>query len=153
MNLLIRVRQTDVLPALFGTVIIPKEVVAEMAHPRAPEIVRQFVAALPAWLVVQSPTHPLDFPTLDAGEAAAIALALELNAPLMIDERDGRVIARSRGLEVIGAIGVLERAADQGLVANLAIIYDEIRTLRFHIADNVLDDSLTRHHTKQGLKS
>ena len=145
LNLLIRVGQSDILPALFGTVIIPKEVAAEMAHPKAPDLVRQFVAAVPDWLVVQSPTKLLDFPTLDAGKSAAIALALELNAPLMIDEHEGRTIARSRGLVVIGAIGILERAANQGLIDNLSAVYDTIRTLRFHIADNILDESLLRH--------
>jgi predicted nucleic acid-binding protein len=148
LNLLVRVRQIGILPALFGRVIIPNEVALEMAHPKAPDDVRQFIAAIPDWLVIQAPIHALDFPTLDAGESAAIALALELHAPLMIDERDGRIIARARGLEVIGAIGVLERAADQGLIADLTAVYQEIRTLRFHIADSVLAASLQRHQTK-----
>lgn len=119
-----------------------------MIHPKAPEIVRAFIADLPTWSSIQSPAEPMEFPTLDAGESAAIALALELNSPLMIDERDGRDIARSRGLEVIGAIGILERAADLGLIADLASVYDEIRTMRFHISGALLDESLGRHQRK-----
>jgi len=145
LNLLIRVREEAVLPALFGLVIIPSEVAEEMRHPKAPEIVRHFVAALPSWMRIQSPIHRLNFPTLDPGETAAIALAIELSAPLLIDEQEGRRIARAEGLEVIGAIGVLERAANQGLIADLAAVYHEIRTLRFHIAEDILDESLSRH--------
>ncbi len=104
LNLLIRFGQVDVLPAIFGRVVIPGAVAAEMVHSKAPEIVRAFLADLPTWTKIQSPAAPMEFPTLDAGESAAIALALELNSPLMIDERDGRDIARAQGIAVIGAI-------------------------------------------------
>lgn len=136
------------LPALFGHVIIPNEVATEMAHPKAPEVVRRFIAAFPTWLSVRSPVQPINFPTLDPGESAAIALALELKSPLMIDERDGREVARSHGLEIIGAIGVLERAADMGLISDLSTVYSQIRTLRFHIAESILEESLRRHLQK-----
>ena len=149
LNLLIRVGRVDVLPALFGRVVVPGEVAAEMAHPKAPKIVREFIADLPGWSRIQSPAAPMTFPTPDAGESAAIALALELNSPLMIDERDGRDIARAHGIAVIGAIGILERAADMDLIADLASVYAEIRTMRFHISDALLDESLERHHRKR----
>ncbi len=148
LNLLIRLRQENVLPALFGSVVIPQEVVGEMAHPKAPGIVRDFIADIPAWLSVRSPREPKEFPTLDPGESAAIALALEMNSPLMIDERAGRDVARSHGLLVIGAVGVLERAADIGLVADLAAVYAEVRVLRFHIDESILAASLARHLQK-----
>jgi len=142
------VSEVEILHKLFCQVFIPTEVAEEMQHPKAPEAVRKFMTAIPSWLTVRSPRHPVEFSTLDPGESAAISLALELNAPLMIDERDGREIARSQGLEVFGATGVLERAADIGLIKDLEAVYTKIRTLRFHIAENILIESLDRHKKK-----
>lgn len=148
LNLLVRIGHQDVLPALFVRVVIPPEVVSEMAHPKAPPETRAFAAAPPPWLTIQAAAVPLSLPNLDPGEAAAISLAAELGAAILIDELDGRQEARARGLTVIGAVGVLERAADAGLVPDLAAAHARIRGLRFHVADAVLDDSLARHRAK-----
>lgn len=154
LSLLVRVGHPDVLPALYHRVVIPPAVAAELAHPKSPPAVRAFAAATPPWLAVLPPTTPLSLPHLDPGEAAAISLAAELGAALLIDERDGRQEAQARGLAVIGAVGVLERAADAGLVPDLATVHAAIRCLRFHIADAVLDASLARHlATKPNPKS
>ena len=73
------------------------------------------------------------------------AVWLPLRAALLIDERDGRTEAQARGLTVIGAVGVLERAADAGLIPDLAAVHATIRTLNFHVADAILNASLARH--------
>jgi len=44
---------------------------------------------------------------IDAGEIEAISLAIELDLKLIIDERKGRQIAISQGLDVIGVLGIL----------------------------------------------
>jgi hypothetical protein len=47
---------------------------------------------------------------LHRGEAEAIALALEIKADwLLMDEREGRAVARQLGLQVTGVLGVLLR--------------------------------------------
>lgn len=55
-------------------------------------------------------------PALDAGELAAIALALTLRCPVLMDERLGRRVATDRGLVVIGSAGLLLAAKGRGLV-------------------------------------
>jgi len=148
LNLLIRIDWAEVLPALFQRIVIPTEVAAEMAHPKAPSEVRAFIAAPPTWLDIQIPATRLLLPHLDPAEASAINLAVEMGAALLIDELDGRHEAQARGLIVIGAIGVLERAADSGFIPDLAAAHARIRSLRFHIADSILNASLQRHHTR-----
>jgi predicted nucleic acid-binding protein len=145
LSLLIRVGQAEVLPRLFRHVAIPPEVASEMSHPKAPIEVRQFIAAAPAWLSVRAATMPLLLPHLDPGESEAISLAAELGAALLIDERDGRNEAQARGLVVIGALGVLERAANLGLIADLAAVHAIIRQSRFHVSEILLQASLARH--------
>lgn len=145
LNLLVRLGLIDMLPELFGSVVIPDAVADEMADPRAPAAVRAFIAAPPAWLVVQSPASPLDLPRLDRGEAAAVSLAVELRAAVLIDELAGRREAQALGLSVVGAVGVLEVAADAGHIADLASVHAALRGLDFHVSESILLDSMTRH--------
>jgi len=149
LNLLVSIGFADVLPALFQRVVIPPDVAAEMAHPGAPLEIRNFIAAPPEWLAIQNPATRLALPHLDPGEAAAISLAVELGAALLIDELDGRKEASARGLIVIGAVGVLERAADAGLIPDLAVAHTRVRGMRFHVADSILEASLERHRARR----
>jgi predicted nucleic acid-binding protein len=145
LNVLIRIDCQDILPKLFDQILIPPEVAEEMAHPAAPAVIQEFVRHLPPWLSIQSPTRILPLPGLDLGERAAISLAIEIKAPLLIDELSGRRIAKAQGVDVVGAVGVLERAADVGLIVDLATAHQNIRSLNFHIGEDVLSQSLARH--------
>ena len=65
---------------------------------------------------------------LDAGEAEAIALAVESNANLiLLDERLGRRAAHRLGLTVVGTLGVLIAAKDRGLLAAVRPVLDALR--------------------------
>jgi predicted nucleic acid-binding protein len=44
---------------------------------------------------------------LDKGESEAIVLAIQKGLPLIIDEKKGRKIAKSLGVEIIGLLGIL----------------------------------------------
>jgi predicted nucleic acid-binding protein len=69
----------------------------ELRSPDAPGRVRAWIAAIPDWLSVKAlvPTHDQRLSGLDSGERDAIALALQLNAELvLIDERDARSVAQ-----------------------------------------------------------
>jgi len=144
LNILILIGHIDVLPKLFAEVAIPPEVSREMKHAKAPGPVRAFIANPPAWLSIRAPATLLSLSQLGPGETAAISLALETQAPLLIDERAGRNAAQAHGVRVIGAIGVLERAADDGIIADLAAVHDVIRAMPFYVAEELLAASLSR---------
>jgi predicted nucleic acid-binding protein len=118
LNYLILIEAGNVLLRLFSPVSIPPSVRDELSHPKAPTPVRSWMSHPPAWLTVVSlpslPATPL--PALDQGEREAIALATQQQAALLIDEREGVLQARRMGLEVIGTLAILARAAQCGWV-------------------------------------
>jgi len=119
LNYLVLIDRADLLPQLFGLVLIPPAVFNELNQPEASERVRNWVANPPSWLQVQSlrsrPDPSLDH--LDSGEREAIALAEEVKADqLLIDEADARREAARRNLAFMGTLGVLRLAARLNLI-------------------------------------
>jgi len=81
---------------------------------------------------------------LEKGEAETISLALELNADLvLIDESIARDIAKSRGLEVIGTVGILARAYEKGLIKDLKTSLDDLRNKKVWISKKVYNRVLS----------
>jgi uncharacterized protein len=79
---------------------------------------------------------------LDAGEAEAIALALQLESErVVLDEREGRRVAKSFSLEVTGVLGILLRARLDG---RLSSFQDAVKELRekagFYVGAEILAD-------------
>jgi len=149
LHTLIEIGHSSILPAMFEQVTIPPQVAAELSHARTPRAVREFVAKPPAWLQVRSPAAVLEMPGLDLGERAAISLGVELHPDFMlIDERAGRQAALSRGLVVIGTVGILERAARSRLL-DLRGAFAALRLTRFHVSDALLEEVLRRHEASR----
>jgi predicted nucleic acid-binding protein len=120
-NYLIQIGHIEVLPRLYGRIVAPPAVCAELRSAKAPESVRRWISDPPPWLGVQAPLQAPDASLLHAhlgpGEREAIQLAQELGADeLIIDELRGRREAGRRQLHFIGTLGVLRSAADQGLL-------------------------------------
>ena len=84
---------------------------------------------------------------LDRGETAAICHAIERDADLvLIDEKDGRRVARRHGLTVTGVIGILLRGANNGNVA-LQTELDALRDAGFWISDRLYSKVLRKANT------
>ena len=150
LNVLINTDHIDILPRLFGTVIIPPEVSRELMDDKRPQAVRTFIARAPTWLIEQAPASLEPIPMLHPGEAAAISLALEVHADLLlIDEIDGRRAAAARGIHVAGTIGVIEQAADRGLL-DLKEAFTAIKKTDFWISHELLDARLKLHVDRKG---
>lgn len=139
---LVNLGHIDVLPALYGQVIIPPEVGVELGMPKRPDPVRSFIAAPPPWLRVQAAASVEAITGLHAGEAAAISLARELQADqLVIDETPGRRAASKRSIPIIGTVGVLELAAERGLL-DLTDAFEKVKKTDFWVSPTFLDERL-----------
>ncbi len=149
LDVLIRLGHSDLLKTLFGEVVIPTQVRDELLHSNTPEITRKFIEKPPDWLQVCQPTKIEPIPSLHLGEQAAISLALEMNAHLLlIDEKRGRHEALQRRLVVTGTIGILEQAADECLL-DLEDAFTRLRKTNFRIAPAILDRRLQIREDRQ----
>ena len=64
LNYLVLIHQINLLPDLYGRVLIPESVLAELSAIETPQVVRNWATNLPEWIEV-SPATPID----DAGLA------------------------------------------------------------------------------------
>jgi predicted nucleic acid-binding protein len=88
--------------------------------------------------------------SLDSGERAAIALALDLKADLLLmDERAGAREARRLGLTVTGTLGILVRAAELGFV-KLASALDKLQQTNFRVAPEMIQELLLEDDRRPG---
>ena len=102
----INIGQIELLTKLFESVLVPPQVLDELLGARASQRVRSFANTPPGWLRVQAAKCLLTGLALHAGELAAITLAVEVNANLvLIDERDGRLAAARNNFAVDLSIG------------------------------------------------
>lgn len=114
---LVLIQVVDVLPQLFGEVIIPPVVAAELTHPKTPVAVRQWFNSNPQWLKVQTPTNVQPIRRLNRGEVEAIALALEVQADqLLIDDNAGKKAAMRLGISAVGTLAILDLAAKRRII-------------------------------------
>jgi len=78
LNYLVLIGQIGILQVLYGTVLVPPEVLAELSDSGAPPAVSDWIRSLPEWLQVRAAQADQNDPALqqiDPGERAAILLA------------------------------------------------------------------------------
>jgi predicted nucleic acid-binding protein len=137
---LARIGKLDLFHKLYSELIVPEavwqEVVVEGAgYPGADEV------KTAPWIKVRAvnnkPLVQVLRQDLDAGEAEAIALALEVGAELLLmDEHLGRETARHLGLRYMGLIGVLIEAKHKGLIHAVKPYLDALRDIAgFRVSD------------------
>jgi predicted nucleic acid-binding protein len=148
LNYLVLIEEVDLLSKLFNQVCIPQTVFGELNHHDTPPAVRIWVSKAPDWFQINpDPATVIDKTTanLDAGEQAAIALAVAIEADLVLmDDRAGVTAARAKGLRATGTLGVLDLAARRGLI-DLTEAFARLKTTGFYYRQGLLDALLADH--------
>jgi len=125
---LAKIGRLDLLRDLFGHVTVPdvvwREVTGEGDRPGA------MVVAAEAWIEVVQPDRALAIAhevLVDAGEAAAIAVAQRLpSCLLLLDDARGRRLALRLGITIKGTLGLLVMAKQRGLLTEVRPLIDEL---------------------------
>lgn len=143
-NYLILIEEIDLLPQLFGQIIVPQAVLDELQKTGTPEQVKNRIDLRPVWLKAHNATAIEQTIMLGAGEREAISLAKELNADLvLIDDKKARKLALERGLKVAGTINILDSASKRGLV-ELAEAVQKLKQTNFRVAPDLLAELLKK---------
>jgi predicted nucleic acid-binding protein len=141
---LTEIGQIEILPRLFEKILVPDAVYQELQHRSTPAVVREWAQEPPEWLSVRV-APPNDDPALfvlDDGERAALTLGKSVLADLiLIDDQKGAAAALKRGFEVTGTLGLLVRAAQQGML-DLASALAHLKNTNFRYRQEILDDLL-----------
>ncbi len=134
---LARIGRLELIPAVVGNVIAPRTVWDELVHPGTRADVLHAVQSA-SWLELAADPEIHDLKPAP-GETAAILLAEAMSADaLLIDERRGRAVASSRGIAVIGTLGIVAGARRRGLIESAGPVIAELRVDGFWLADAVV---------------
>lgn len=135
----------NILYELYGEITITPAVRRELYA--LPEQEKQFEQI--DWIQVKAPQDQKMvvelMKDLDLGEAESIALAIEEKAKyLIIDEHKGRMIADARGVKIVGILGVLIQAKQQGIVPSVKFNIEKLVDIGFRLDKKLIEKVLKR---------
>jgi uncharacterized protein len=129
------VDQLQILPALFGRIIVSPAVAAETTLRGS---------TLPTWVDVRPPGQPLDHRVvaahLGAGESEVLCLGLQLkDAWVILDDGGARSLALELGLRILGTAALLVEAKRAGHLAQVRPTLDALLAKGFRLDRKVYD--------------
>ncbi|MEQ9288136.1 MAG: DUF3368 domain-containing protein [Cyclobacteriaceae bacterium] len=130
-----KINQLGLLQKLYGRILTTNEIAEE------------FGEQLPEWVDVlslkdKSKQQLLEL-YVDRGESSAMALAIELEADLIIlDDHKARVVARKLDLNVTGTLGVLISAKKQGFFKSIKPFLRDLKKTNFRITEDLEKEAL-----------
>ena len=127
--------------------MVPEPVITEIHGHGADDPTVKAIAQV-GWLVtVAAPKVPREIADweLGPGETAVLALAhADRGARAVIDDRDARRCARSLAIPLIGTLGLVILAKQEGRVAAARPIVEMLRGTGMHLTDLVVNEALAR---------
>ncbi len=130
LSCLLRIGRTDILRTLFSDIRVPTAVADELD--RGGALVGDWRPSLLSFARIEpldpSPLLTVLLDELDAGEAAALALATQLRADLvLLDELRGRAVAARLGVPALGTLGLIALAKKRGVIAAARPVIAQVR--------------------------
>ena len=140
---LARLGHLELAAALLAGIHVPEAVVSEATVDlRLPGARAVQEAVRRGLVVVRAVDDEATVATLarvvDPGEAAAMALALQLEVRgLLMDDAAGRKLAKARGLLPVGTLGLLVAAVREGLLPALGPELDALERAGFRMSEEL----------------
>ncbi len=138
-----------ILRQVVGEIVVPQTVYDECTRDVGKPGARMIADAHQTRLITvhadtKIVTPPENLPMLDKGEIAAIALALELGEPVLMDERLGRQAAAAQGIAVIGSAGILLAAKNKKLIRKVRPILESWQEFGYFLSPALVATVLQR---------
>lgn len=130
------IKQLDLLMQLYGEIIVPQSVVAELQIGQQQGYDVPNCSAYP-WMLIESVPIPATLQlitNLGPGEAEVLALALASPTDLVIlDDALARQVAASQNISYTGTLGVLIQGKQQGLITTVMPLVEMMEQAGFRI--------------------
>lgn len=144
-----RSHQLALLQQVVGSIVVPAAVYAECTHqatkPGAAALIEFRTSGI---LDVREDSRASPrlgmLPALGIGEIAALAMALDLGCPLLMDERLGRKVAAVHKIPIVGSAGILLAAKDRGLIAEISPVLTAWRSWGYFLSPQLVEAVLRR---------
>jgi predicted nucleic acid-binding protein len=122
-----KINELDLLYKLYGNIIT------------TPQIAEEFGKELPFWIEIKEVSDKQKMKlletNLDAGEASAIALAMEYkNSLLILDDQKARKLALQLELNYTGTLGIIIAAKKKQIIPSIKPFIEKIKQTNFHIS-------------------
>ena len=133
----------DLLPAIYGRVLIPDLVYQEVVTAGA-GLAGSTETANAAWIDIEPHDPHADLfrllrSQLDPGEAAAVWLAVGRRADWVLsDDRQARLAAERLGIRVCGSLGILVEAKRRDLVTSVAPLLRDLQTKGVWLSEELI---------------
>ena len=119
-----KIKELDLLNKLYGELTT------------TPEIAKEYGNKLPDWIKIESVSdkkyQELLETEVDRGEASAIALAKEYDdVLLLLDDLKARKIANRLNLKMTGALGIIHKAKQSGLIDKVKPLIEKLLLTNF----------------------
>jgi predicted nucleic acid-binding protein len=146
LHYLIVVEKEFILEKLYGKLIIPPAVLAELGHAAAPIKISSWASRVPAWVMVATPKSiPEKYSGLDLGERQALALAKEIRADLiLLDDKVARRTAQQEGLKIKGTLGIIAEAANAKLLDFVETVR-KVQATSMHLDQELVEEVIRQY--------
>jgi uncharacterized protein len=140
-----RLHQLELLPQLFERVIVTDYVFNECAGRSDFPESQDIQEAVRHQLLSRCATPPSHFELaldVDAGEASAIAAAVELGCGVLMDDKAGRRMAKNFGVPVIGTVGVFVLAKRKQLIPAVKPLLEQLTQSGYFLGNDLIATTL-----------
>ena len=154
---LMKASRMDIIPELFGDVLIPQAVFDELTGNESyADEAEQIKNSNYIKVVAVSDERAVSLlqraTGLDRGESEAIVYADDAHADLLLmDEAAGRRVAQSMGLTIMGSVGILVSAFRSGVLTSqeVEVAFERLKASKRHISDRLIQDALDIIHREE----
>ncbi|MFC1751391.1 DUF3368 domain-containing protein [Pseudomonadota bacterium] len=136
---LAQIKAIDLLKRLFTNIFIPQAVYDELTD-HGDHIAGAIEVQRLPWIKVKHVKSYDEYTSkfhieLDPGESQAIGLALDIGADLLIiDEVDGRQVAKTQGLNIAGMLGIFIKVKEEGIILAVRPYLNKLRRTNFRLS-------------------
>jgi hypothetical protein len=133
-----KVNKLPLLKKLFKTIIVPEAVFKEITAKEHEKTIFEKTGWIKTKNIENTDLTRLLEQLVDRGEAEAIILAKELDAPLIVDDAKARKYAGLLDVEVIGSLGVLKLAKNRGLITSVKEVIADMLSEGYYIEKKLI---------------